>query len=123
MATKPEWQWVSGPENKGILDLDHLCRTGSPQSPRSRSKRQNRRPHRPARTDRRRILFLYADLIGPKPAHQLGYPRTWQGFMHAIGRKQYEQVKLAQVLDDPAHFIHLCELFFLDLPVNIFRWY
>ncbi len=31
------------------------------------------------------------------PPINWGYPRTWQGFMHAITRGQYEQVKLAHV--------------------------
>lgn len=49
------------------------------------------------------------------PPINWGYPRTWQGFMHAITRGQYERIKAAHVLDDPIRFLYLCKAFFIDL--------
>ena len=43
------------------------------------------------------LLFLHAYASDQNPPINWGYPRTWEGFMHAITRGQYEQVKLAAV--------------------------
>ncbi len=43
-------------------------------------------------------FYLYMPISSDQnPPINWGYPRTWQGFMHAITRGQYEQVKLAHV--------------------------
>jgi len=61
-------------------------------------------------------FYLYMPFSSDQnPPINWGYPRTWQGFMHAITRGQYERVKVAHVLENPAHFIHQCEAFFIDL--------
>jgi tetratricopeptide (TPR) repeat protein len=61
-------------------------------------------------------FYLYMPISSDQnPPINWGYPRTWQGFMHAITRGQYERVKVAHVLEDPARFIHQCSAFFTDL--------
>ena len=47
------------------------------------------------------------------PPINWGYPRTWQGFMHAITRGQYEQVKLAHVFS--ARFLQQVGTYMMDL--------
>jgi hypothetical protein len=47
------------------------------------------------------------------PPINWGYPRTWQGFMHAITRGQYEQVKLAHVFS--ARFLQQVGTYLTDL--------
>jgi tetratricopeptide (TPR) repeat protein len=47
------------------------------------------------------------------PPINWGYPRTWQGFMHAITRGQYEQVKLAHVFS--AKFLQQVGTYLMDL--------
>jgi len=47
------------------------------------------------------------------PPINWGYPRTWQGFMHAITRGQYEQVKLAHVFS--ARFLQQVGTYLMDL--------
>jgi thioredoxin-like negative regulator of GroEL len=43
-------------------------------------------------------FYLYMPFSSDQnPPINWGYPRTWQGFMHAITRGQYEKVKLAHV--------------------------
>ncbi len=43
-------------------------------------------------------FYLYMPFSSDQnPPINWGYPRTWQGFMHAITRGQYERVKLAHV--------------------------
>ncbi len=43
-------------------------------------------------------FYLYMPISSDQnPPINWGYPRTWQGFMHAITRGQYERVKLAHV--------------------------
>lgn len=43
------------------------------------------------------FYFYMAFSSDQNPPINWGYPRTWQGFMHAITRGQYERVKLAHV--------------------------
>lgn len=43
-------------------------------------------------------FYLYMPVSSDQnPPINWGYPRTWQGFMHAVTRGQYERVKLAAV--------------------------
>ncbi len=110
-----EWKWASGPDHKGFwfwsiyaiivpLIATFALKNGKVVGP--------------------TILvmlvgvsfYLYMPISSDQnPPINWGYPRTWQGFMHAITRGQYEKVKLSQVLQDPSHFIHQCESFFRDL--------
>ena len=115
IAKDPEWLWITGPENKGFwfwtiyAVLVPVIATFT---------LKNGRIVGPT------ILlvligaafYLYMPISSDQnPPINWGYPRTWAGFMHAIGRRQYEQVTPAQVLLDPAHFLHQCESFFMDL--------
>jgi len=47
------------------------------------------------------------------PPINWGYPRTWQGFMHAITRGQYERVKLAHVFTP--RFLQQVGTYLMDL--------
>lgn len=49
------------------------------------------------------------------PPMNWGYPRTWEGFMHAITRGQYARVEVSDVLGNPGHFINQAHAFFRDL--------
>ena len=51
-------------------------------------------------------FYLYMPLAGmTNPPMQWGYPRTVEGFFHALTRGQYEQPNPTNVLSDPGRFI------------------
>ncbi len=58
---------------------------------------------------------LVSDLRKPLPMNW-GYPRTWEGFKHAITRGQYEKIKPANIFS--AGFVHQIGDFFADLRVQ-----
>lgn len=59
-------------------------------------------------------FYFYMPLSSDQnPPINWGYPRTWQGFMHAITRGQYEQVKLAHVFS--ARFLQQVGTYMMDL--------
>ncbi|MGE4489161.1 MAG: DUF2723 domain-containing protein [Kiritimatiellales bacterium] len=61
-------------------------------------------------------FYLYMPISSDQnPPINWGYPRTWEGFMHAITRGQYERVVLVDVLNDPGDFILKAKAFFSDL--------
>ena len=47
------------------------------------------------------------------PPINWGYPRTWEGFMHAITRGQYERVTLAAVFS--SKFLSQLSSYLMDL--------
>ncbi|MEI6892285.1 MAG: DUF2723 domain-containing protein [Pontiella sp.] len=59
------------------------------------------------------FYFYMAFSSDQNPPINWGYPRTWQGFMHAITRGQYAQVKLADVLT--LKFLGQIETYLTDL--------
>ncbi len=58
---------------------------------------------------------LVSDLRKPLPMNW-GYPRTWEGFKHAITRGQYEKIKPANVFS--RHFVDQIGDYFADLRVQ-----
>jgi tetratricopeptide (TPR) repeat protein len=51
-------------------------------------------------------FYLYEPIAGmTDPPMQWGYPRTVDGFFHALGRGQYEQANPIDILSDPNQFI------------------
>ena len=61
-------------------------------------------------------FYLYMPFSSDQnPPINWGYPRTWQGFMHAITRGQYERVHLSNVLGNPGHFVLQIKSFLGDL--------
>uniref|UniRef100_UPI0035620452 protein O-mannosyl-transferase family n=1 Tax=Pontiella sp. TaxID=2837462 RepID=UPI0035620452 len=59
------------------------------------------------------FYFYMAFSSDQNPPINWGYPRTWQGFMHAITRGQYERVKLAHVFTP--RFLEQVETYLSDL--------
>jgi hypothetical protein len=59
------------------------------------------------------FYFYMAFSSDQNPPINWGYPRTWQGFMHAITRGQYERVKLAHVFTP--RFLQQVGTYFMDL--------
>ena len=51
------------------------------------------------------ILFLRTDLGHDGPPMQWGYPRTVEGFFHALSRGQYEKANPTDIVHDPMRFI------------------
>jgi tetratricopeptide (TPR) repeat protein/uncharacterized membrane protein YhaH (DUF805 family) len=65
-------------------------------------------------------FYLYMPISSDQnPPINWGYPRTWQGFMHAITRGQYERVKLAHVFTP--RFLEQVETYLTDLRSQ-FYW-
>lgn len=66
-------------------------------------------------------FYLYMPFAGEQnPPINWGYPRTWQGFMHAITRGQYERVVLSDIFGDPSRFVLQCKAFFYDLSSQFY---
>ncbi|MEA2069393.1 MAG: tetratricopeptide repeat protein, partial [Verrucomicrobiota bacterium] len=59
------------------------------------------------------FYFYMAFSSDQNPPINWGYPRTWQGFMHAITRGQYERVKLAHVFTP--RFLQQIGTYLMDL--------
>lgn len=56
-------------------------------------------------------FYMYMPIASEQnPPINWGYPRTWEGFMHAITRGQYEKISpvdnFKALLDDPMKFLH-----------------
>jgi thioredoxin-like negative regulator of GroEL len=52
------------------------------------------------------LFYLYEPLAGmTDPPMQWGYPRTVEGFIHALSRGQYEKPNPTNVMGDPGRFI------------------
>ncbi len=65
------------------------------------------------------FYFYMAFSSEQNPPINWGYPRTWQGFMHAITRGQYERVKLASVFTP--RFLEQIGTYLMDLRSQ-FYW-
>ena len=51
-------------------------------------------------------FFFYEPIAGmTDPPMQWGYPRTVEGFFHALSRGQYEKASPSDVIHDPGRFI------------------
>jgi len=65
-------------------------------------------------------FYLYMPISSDQnPPINWGYPRTWQGFMHAVTRGQYERVKLASVFTP--RFLQQVGTYLMDLRSQ-FYW-
>ncbi len=65
-------------------------------------------------------FYLYMPISSDQnPPINWGYPRTWQGFMHAVTRGQYERVKLASVFTPK--FLQQVGTYLMDLRSQ-FYW-
>ncbi len=58
---------------------------------------------------------LVSDLRKPLPMNW-GYPRTWEGFKHAVTRGQYEKIEVTNVFS--MQFIHQIGFYFSDLRIQ-----
>ncbi len=60
-------------------------------------------------------FYLYMPIVSDfrNPPMNWGYPRTWEGFKHAITRGQYEKIEVASVISTA--FIHQIGSYFADL--------
>jgi tetratricopeptide (TPR) repeat protein len=64
-------------------------------------------------------FYLYMPIASDQnPPINWGYPRTWQGFMHALTRGQYERVHLASVFT--MRFLQQLWAFTIDLRAQYF---
>lgn len=64
-------------------------------------------------------FYLYMPISSDQnPPINWGYPRTWQGFLHAITRGQYEKVTLANILSPL--FLEQMMAFLRDLRAQFF---
>jgi thioredoxin-like negative regulator of GroEL len=64
-------------------------------------------------------FYLYMPISSDQnPPINWGYPRTWEGFMHALTRGQYERVTLASVLSPV--FLEQVGAFMRDLRAQFF---
>jgi hypothetical protein len=52
-------------------------------------------------------LFIFTSRLSgmTDPPMQWGYPRTVEGFFHALSRGQYEKAHPTDIIHDPMHFM------------------
>ena len=67
-------------------------------------------------------FYLYEAIAGmTDPPMQWGYPRTVEGFFHALSRGQYERANASNVLGDPKHFMLQLGMLVSDIAGE-FNW-
>jgi tetratricopeptide (TPR) repeat protein len=67
-------------------------------------------------------FYFYEPISGMTvPPMQWGYPRTVEGFFHALSRGQYERANPTDVINDPAHFLQQLGLVISGLAGS-FSW-
>ncbi len=67
-------------------------------------------------------FYLYMAVAGMTcPPMQWGYPRTVEGFFHALTRGQYEKTNPTNFIDDPLRFFSQLQMFFEGV-VEEFNW-
>ena len=67
-------------------------------------------------------FFFYEPIAGmTNPPMQWGYPRTVEGFFHALSRGQYEKASPSDVIHDPGHFIVQLGILVSDIATE-FNW-
>lgn len=67
-------------------------------------------------------FYLYMPIAGMTcPPMQWGYPRTEEGFWHALTRGQYEKTNPTNFIDDPFRFFSQLQMFFEGV-VEEFNW-
>ena len=67
-------------------------------------------------------FFFYEPIAGmTDPPMQWGYPRTVEGFFHALSRGQYEKASPSDVIHDPGRFITQLGILVSDIATE-FNW-
>jgi tetratricopeptide (TPR) repeat protein len=67
-------------------------------------------------------FFFYEPIAGmTDPPMQWGYPRTVEGFFHALSRGQYEKASPSDVIHDPGRFIMQLGILVSDIATE-FNW-
>jgi hypothetical protein len=67
-------------------------------------------------------FYFYEAIAGmTNPPMQWGYPRTVQGFYHALSRGQYEKANPSNPFQDPGHFLLQVGLLISDI-VHEYNW-
>ena len=67
-------------------------------------------------------FFFYEPIAGmTDPPMQWGYPRTVEGFFHALSRGQYEKASPSDVVHDPGRFIMQLGILVSDIATE-FNW-
>ncbi len=67
-------------------------------------------------------FYLYMPVASEQnPPHNWGYTRTFQGFMHALTRGQYEQISPADILGNPRLFGQQIRTYFQSVRAQ-FTW-
>ena len=67
-------------------------------------------------------FFFYEPIAGmTDPPMQWGYPRTVEGFFHALSRGQYEKASPSDVIHDPGRFIMQLGILVSDIGTE-FNW-
>jgi hypothetical protein len=67
-------------------------------------------------------FFFYEPIAGmTNPPMQWGYPRTVEGFFHALSRGQYEKASPSDVVHDPGRFIVQLGILVSDIATE-FNW-
>ncbi len=67
-------------------------------------------------------FFFYEPIAGmTDPPMQWGYPRTVEGFFHALSRGQYEKASPSDVIHDPSRFIMQLGILVSDIATE-FNW-
>ena len=62
------------------------------------------------------LFYMYMPLSSDQnPPINWGYPRTWDGFVHAFSRKQYAEVVTLRPLTETGHFINALGYFINNL--------
>ena len=55
------------------------------------------------------------------PPMNWGYPREWDGFLHALTRGQYEKTNPTDIFSDPGRFFNQIGMYF-DGAVEEYNW-
>ena len=67
-------------------------------------------------------FYFYEPVAGmTNPPMEWGYPRTVEGFFHALSRGQYEKANPSAVFSDPIHFLLQIGMLLSDI-VSEFNW-
>jgi len=68
-------------------------------------------------------FYFYEPIAGmTDPPMQWGYPRTVEGFFHALSRGQYEKASPSDVVHDPGRFIMQLGILVSDIATE-FNWF
>ncbi|HZV36149.1 MAG TPA: hypothetical protein VFB72_16350, partial [Verrucomicrobiae bacterium] len=67
-------------------------------------------------------FYFYEAISGmTNPPMEWGYPRTWDGFMHALTRGQYEKANPTDIIGDPKRFLMQLKMLVVGISEE-FNW-